>query len=153
MLVSCVCVCLCVCVHACECACVCVCVCVRKRERVCVCVYERERSGRGFLACNILPHVYRGLPRIPVTKESEPLLEIDRNARKLEAFLSGQSANLPRLNVGDLRKFLPCTINLDPYLRKLIRGQSCVGLLWIQELRSPLWRLRSYHRLLMLILE
>ena len=57
-----------------------------------------------------------------MTKESEPLLEIDRNARKLEAFLSSQSASLPRLNVADLRKFLPCTINLDPYLRKLIRG-------------------------------
>ncbi|KAL8561546.1 hypothetical protein ACOMHN_024782 [Nucella lapillus] len=63
----------------------------------------------------------RILPRIPMTKESEPLLEIDRNARKLEAFLSSQSPSLPRMNVADLRKFLPCTINLDPYLRKLIR--------------------------------
>ncbi|KAK3576077.1 hypothetical protein CHS0354_014081 [Potamilus streckersoni] len=59
--------------------------------------------------------------KIPMSKEIEPLLEIDRNARKLEAFLSSKSGNMPLLNIGDLKKFLPCTINLDPYLRKQIR--------------------------------
>ncbi len=28
----------------------------------------------------------------------------------------------PVLNVADLKQFLPCTCNLDPYLNKLIRG-------------------------------
>ena len=60
--------------------------------------------------------------RIPVSKEEDPLLEIDRDARKLEVFLMSQK---PSLSVGDLRTFLPCTINVDPYLRKLIRGTVC----------------------------
>ncbi|XP_061165393.1 kinase D-interacting substrate of 220 kDa-like isoform X1 [Saccostrea echinata] len=59
--------------------------------------------------------------KIPVSKEIDPLLEIDRNPRKMEAFLSSKLSNNTLLNVKDLRKFLPCTINLDPYLRKLIR--------------------------------
>ncbi len=57
--------------------------------------------------------------KMPVSKDVDPLLEIDRNPRKLELFLSNYS---PSLTVGDLRKFLQCTINVDPYLRKLIRG-------------------------------
>lgn len=61
-------------------------------------------------------------PSIPSSKEQDPLLEIDRNVRKLEASLTSKSGNFPLLNVADLKKFLPCTINLDPYLRKLIRG-------------------------------
>ncbi|KAH9492624.1 hypothetical protein Btru_024102 [Bulinus truncatus] len=61
------------------------------------------------------------VPSIPSTKEQDPLLEIDRNVRKLEAILTSKSGNFPLLNVADLKKFLPCTINLDPYLRKLIR--------------------------------
>lgn len=63
----------------------------------------------------------RVLPDIPINKDAEPLLEIDRNERKLEAFLASKTGNFPILNVADLKKFLPCTINLDPYLRKLIR--------------------------------
>ncbi|XP_064610180.1 kinase D-interacting substrate of 220 kDa-like isoform X2 [Liolophura sinensis] len=59
--------------------------------------------------------------KIPNSKEVEPLLEIDRNVRKLETFLTSHSTTSATLSVGDLKKFLPCTINLDPYLRKLIR--------------------------------
>ncbi|XP_046564422.1 kinase D-interacting substrate of 220 kDa B-like [Haliotis rubra] len=69
-----------------------------------------------------LHSVYQKIaPRVPASKDIDPLVEIDRNVRKLEAFLASKSGNTPLLNVGDLRKFLPCTINLDPYLRKLIR--------------------------------
>ncbi|CAG2197132.1 ARMS [Mytilus edulis] len=62
--------------------------------------------------------------KLPISKEVEPLLEIDRNPRKLEAFLSSKSSSSKSqmLTIADLKKFLPCTINLDPYLRKLIRG-------------------------------
>ncbi|XP_076071135.1 kinase D-interacting substrate of 220 kDa-like [Mytilus galloprovincialis] len=61
--------------------------------------------------------------KLPISKEVEPLLEIDRNPRKLEAFLSSKSSSSKSqmLTIADLKKFLPCTINLDPYLRKLIR--------------------------------
>ena len=67
---------------------------------------------------------YRIEARIPISKEVEPLLEIDRNVRKLEASLGSKAANNTMLNIGDVKKFLPCTINLDPYLRKLIRGKA-----------------------------
>ncbi|GAB1601599.1 kinase D-interacting substrate of 220 kDa-like [Argonauta hians] len=61
------------------------------------------------------------LNKIPTSRDIDPLLEIDKDARKLEVFLANSNRNQPSLVVGDLKKFLPCTINLDPYLRKLIR--------------------------------
>ncbi|XP_060576340.1 kinase D-interacting substrate of 220 kDa B-like [Ruditapes philippinarum] len=60
--------------------------------------------------------------QMPSSSEVEPLLEIDRNVRKLQVFLGSKSASSPMLSIADLKKFLPCTINLDPYLRKLIRN-------------------------------
>ncbi|OWF35590.1 kinase D-interacting substrate of 220 kDa-like [Mizuhopecten yessoensis] len=63
----------------------------------------------------------RVVDSMPSSRDIEPLLEIDRNVRKLETFLRTGSRSSPILNVGDLKKFLPCAINLDPYLRKLIR--------------------------------
>lgn len=66
--------------------------------------------------------IYRKIVhKIPTSRDIEPLLEIDKDVRKMEVFLASTNRNSPLLNVGDLRKFLPCTINLDPYLRKLIR--------------------------------
>ncbi|CAH1776765.1 unnamed protein product [Owenia fusiformis] len=58
--------------------------------------------------------------KVPLSKELEPLIEIDRNSRKLEVVLASSS---PLLNAGDVKKFLSSTINLDPYLRKHIREQ------------------------------
>ena len=49
---------------------------------------------------------------------NEPLLELDRNARKFEHFI--QSCE-PKLTCTILKKILPCTVNLDPYLIKLIK--------------------------------
>jgi hypothetical protein len=57
-------------------------------------------------------------PFIPIT--NDPLLELDRSGRKFE--LAMQQSE-PVLNVTDLKQFLPCTCNLDPYLNKLIRGR------------------------------
>ena len=58
--------------------------------------------------------------RIPRSRDVEPLLEIDRNTRKLEVFLGHHT---PVLTIADMKRFLPCTINVDPYLRKLIKGK------------------------------
>ncbi|UJR25141.1 hypothetical protein I4U23_006500 [Adineta vaga] len=55
-------------------------------------------------------------PYIPTA--NDPLLELDRNGRKFELCLERGE---PVLNVTDLKQFLPCTCNLDPYLNKLIR--------------------------------
>lgn len=46
------------------------------------------------------------------------MLELDRDERKLEAFLHLHKHDLL---VADLRIFLPFTINLDPYLRKVLK--------------------------------
>lgn len=65
--------------------------------------------------------LFRVSSKIPQSKEVEALVEIDRNPHKLEIILANQN---PLLTVGDLRLFMKCTINVDPYLRKLIRGEQ-----------------------------
>ena len=76
-------------------------------------------------------------PSIPTGKDTEPLLESDRDEKKLDVFLS---LHKKTLTVADLKIFLPFTINLDPFLKKVIKeevasslaaekaGQSSVGL-------------------------
>ncbi|XP_068609521.1 kinase D-interacting substrate of 220 kDa B [Brachionichthys hirsutus] len=54
---------------------------------------------------------------IPITKDVEPLLEIDGDVRSFEVFLSSRT---PVLTARDIRTFLPCTVNLDPKLREII---------------------------------
>ncbi|KAI8508652.1 hypothetical protein Bbelb_137510 [Branchiostoma belcheri] len=55
--------------------------------------------------------------KIPTSREIEPLLEIDGDARNFELFLMNHS---PLLTVSDLRTFLPSTINLDPNIKTVI---------------------------------
>lgn len=59
-------------------------------------------------------------PKISHLRDAAPLLELDRDERKLEAFLQLHKHDLL---VADLRIFLPFTINLDPYLRKVLKGK------------------------------
>lgn len=58
-------------------------------------------------------------PLIPSVKDTEPLLELDRDEKKFEIFLTFHRSSLL---VSDLKIFLPFTINLDPYLKKVIKG-------------------------------
>lgn len=51
----------------------------------------------------------------------EPLLELDRDEGKLNIFLTFHKSSLL---VGDLKIFLPFTINLDPYLKKVIKEET-----------------------------
>jgi len=53
-------------------------------------------------------------PQIPVLKEVQPLLEIDRDERKLDVFLTFHRSSLL---ISDMKIFLPFTINLDPYIK------------------------------------
>ncbi|XP_055837815.1 kinase D-interacting substrate of 220 kDa isoform X2 [Episyrphus balteatus] len=57
-------------------------------------------------------------PKLGCLREAAPLLELDRDERKLDAFLQLHKSDLL---VADLRIFLPFTINLDPYLRKVLK--------------------------------
>merc|ERR1719369_280462 len=59
-------------------------------------------------------------PSIPTQKEIEPLLEFDRDEKKLDAVLSLHNKSL---TVADLKIFLPFTIGLDPILKKIIKDE------------------------------
>ncbi|CAG0880463.1 unnamed protein product [Cyprideis torosa] len=58
---------------------------------------------------------------MPASKEEEPLYLIDRDEKKFEVFLSFHKNSL---TVHQMKLFLPFTINLDPYLRKVIKETS-----------------------------
>ena len=57
---------------------------------------------------------------MPASKEEEPLYMIDRDEKKFEVFLAHYKSSL---TVHQMKLFLPFTINLDPYLRKVIKGE------------------------------
>lgn len=71
----------------------------------------------------LLSEVYHQLKdHIPA---NDDLMQLDRNLENFEGFLD--SKGIPaaeRLTVGHVKKFVPCTSSLDPYLRKLIRERS-----------------------------
>lgn len=48
-------------------------------------------------------------------------MELDRDERKLDVFLGFHRTSLL---AADLKIFLPFTINLDPYLKKVIKGNA-----------------------------
>ncbi|XP_029043359.2 kinase D-interacting substrate of 220 kDa B isoform X2 [Osmia bicornis bicornis] len=60
-------------------------------------------------------------PQIPVLREVQPLLEMDRDERKLDIFLTFHRSSLL---VSDMKIFLPFTINLDPYIKKKIKEEQ-----------------------------
>ncbi|XP_059471713.1 kinase D-interacting substrate of 220 kDa isoform X2 [Neocloeon triangulifer] len=63
-------------------------------------------------------------PYVPASRDTEPLLEMDADEKKLEIFLANHRSNLL---VCHMRLYLPFTINLDPYLKKVIKEEN-VGL-------------------------
>lgn len=80
-------------------------------------VMHYEENESTFTEETTLNEIYEQVKnQIPTT--NEPLLELDRNARKFEHFI--QSCE-PKLTCTILKKILPCTVNLDPYLIKLIK--------------------------------
>lgn len=58
--------------------------------------------------------------QIQFSKDIDPLMEMDKDEKKFEIFLAFHRTTLL---VSDLRIFLPFTINLDPYLRKVIKDE------------------------------
>lgn len=83
-----------------------------------------EKWVLALLMLCIFENYYINLLRVRVRlsclREAAPLLELDRDERKLEAFLQLHKHDLL---VADLRIFLPFTINLDPYFRKVLKGK------------------------------
>lgn len=66
-------------------------------------------------------YFHRVKPLMNGLREANTLMELDRDERKLEVFLSFHRASL---TAADLKIFLPFTINLDPYIKKVIKGNS-----------------------------
>ncbi|CAB0040958.1 unnamed protein product [Trichogramma brassicae] len=58
-------------------------------------------------------------PQITILKDAQ--LDMDRDERKLDAFLTFHRS---RLLVSDMKVFLPFTINLDPYIKKKIKEEQ-----------------------------
>ncbi|XP_032590955.1 kinase D-interacting substrate of 220 kDa isoform X1 [Drosophila grimshawi] len=84
-------------------------------------------------------------PKLTCLREAAPLLELDRDERKLDAFLQLHKSDLL---VADLRIFLPFTINLDPYLRKVLKEDQQIiedeGSLVLQTRPSISHNIRSH---------
>ncbi|XP_046390035.1 kinase D-interacting substrate of 220 kDa B isoform X2 [Ischnura elegans] len=59
--------------------------------------------------------------QIPAWREVCPLVDLDREERKFDVFLTYHKASL---HYADLQLFLPFTINLDPYIKKVIREEQ-----------------------------
>ncbi|XP_037068486.1 kinase D-interacting substrate of 220 kDa-like [Pollicipes pollicipes] len=57
---------------------------------------------------------------IPSTREADPLSEYDRDEKKLDVFLSFHKHTL---TLADLKVFLPFTINLDPFIKKVVKEE------------------------------
>ena len=75
-----------------------------------------EENENEFSDETTLTEIYERIKNsIPIS--NEPLLDLDRNARKFEQFIENCE---PKLTCSILKKILPCTCNLDPYLIKLI---------------------------------
>ncbi|XP_062556191.1 kinase D-interacting substrate of 220 kDa-like isoform X4 [Armigeres subalbatus] len=82
-------------------------------------VLEHDQGGENFDDAMSLQSVYDKVrPKIACLREAANLLDLDRDERKLDAFLQLHKSDLL---VSDLRIFLPFTINLDPYLRKVLK--------------------------------
>jgi ankyrin repeat-rich membrane spanning protein len=69
----------------------------------------------------------------------EPMLEMDRDEKKLDVFLSLHKKSL---TVANMKIFLPFTINLDPYIKKVIKDEvqnlEELGLHILSAAASPL---------------
>ena len=80
-----------------------------------------ENYGDKFEDSMSLKQIYDIVhPHIPNQKEIEPLIEFDRDKKKLDVFLT---LHKKTLTVADIKVYTPFTINLDPFLRKLIKEE------------------------------
>ncbi|XP_059085924.1 kinase D-interacting substrate of 220 kDa-like isoform X2 [Tigriopus californicus] len=84
-------------------------------------IFYAERNDEDLEDSTSLKTIYdRVKGAIPTQKEIEPLLELDRDEKKLDTFLNYHKKNL---TLADLKVFLPFTINLDPFVKKVIKDE------------------------------
>ncbi|VVC99294.1 unnamed protein product [Leptidea sinapis] len=84
-------------------------------------IYHHETYEEHIDDSTSLKHIYEKVkPLMSGLREASTLMELDRDERKLEVFLSFHRATL---TAADLKIFLPFTINLDPYIKKVIKEE------------------------------
>ncbi|CAH2073756.1 unnamed protein product, partial [Iphiclides podalirius] len=85
-------------------------------------IYHHETYEEHIDDSTSLKHIFEKVkPALAGAREAGALLELDRDERKLEVFLAFHRATL---TAADLKIFLPFTINLDPYIKKVIKEEQ-----------------------------
>ncbi|XP_026329834.1 kinase D-interacting substrate of 220 kDa B isoform X4 [Hyposmocoma kahamanoa] len=85
-------------------------------------IYHHETYEEHIDDTTSLKHIYDKVkPLMTNLREAGSLMELDRDERKLEVFLSFHRSTL---TAADLKIFLPFTINLDPYIKKVIKEEQ-----------------------------
>jgi len=51
------------------------------------------------------------------------LIQLDRNPKEFEQFLRKMASKTDQVTIGQMKQWVACTSNLDPYLRKLVQDQ------------------------------
>ncbi|XP_028037940.1 kinase D-interacting substrate of 220 kDa B isoform X4 [Bombyx mandarina] len=84
-------------------------------------IYHHETYEEHIDDTTSLKNIYEKVkPLMNGLREAGTLMELDRDERKLEVFLSFHRSTL---TAADLKIFLPFTINLDPYIKKVIKEE------------------------------
>ncbi|XP_047987988.1 kinase D-interacting substrate of 220 kDa B isoform X1 [Leguminivora glycinivorella] len=113
-------------------------------------IYHHETYEEHIDDSKSLKHIYEKVkPHLNGLRESSSLMELDRDERKLEVFLSFHRSTL---TAADLKIFLPFTINLDPYIKKVIKEEQLQsgmedelnGAIWTPHTRQP--HNKVFHR-------
>ncbi|XP_075969674.1 ankyrin repeat-rich membrane spanning isoform X2 [Anticarsia gemmatalis] len=85
-------------------------------------IYHHETYEEHIDDSMSLKNIYEKVkPLMHGLREASTLMELDRDERKLEVFLSFHRSTL---TAADLKIFLPFTINLDPYIKKVIKEEQ-----------------------------
>ncbi|CAG4989245.1 unnamed protein product [Parnassius apollo] len=85
-------------------------------------IYHHETYEEHIDDSTSLKHIFEKVkPALGRAREAGALQELDRDERKLEVFLAFHRATL---TAADLKIFLPFTINLDPYIKKVIKEEQ-----------------------------
>ena len=69
-------------------------------------------------------YIFRIRNQVNYRKDKNSLIDMDKEEKKFEIFLS---MNKSCLQICDLKVFLPFTINLDPFIRK-VRLHKCYSI-------------------------
>ncbi|CAB3242342.1 unnamed protein product [Arctia plantaginis] len=85
-------------------------------------IYHHETYEEHIDDSTSLKNIYEKVrPLMHGLREASTLMELDRDERKLEVFLNFHRSTL---TAADLKIFLPFTINLDPYIKKVIKEEQ-----------------------------